>query len=273
MKKLKCAAIAIILILCFALCFVLVGKNFSDKTQTEVFSIGNSSGIKITALQISDLHYPKNGCSFQDIYDEIERIRPDLIFLTGDVIDSSTEKEFITELDAFFAELAQSAICFAVLGNHEAINSYLLYFKQLLSKNSILLLENDSRQIQLKGKNLCIAGVSDKVIYGNTTVKGYAELDKSLPLLLLAHRPEKWPQYLEDALPPLVTFAGHAHGGQFRFFGKGVYSPGQGCFPKYDSGLYQQNDKHLIVSRGLGNSIFSFRLYNRYHLPVAEIYL
>lgn len=272
MKKFKYAAVVIFFIICLLTAFMLTGRAVSAKTKTEVFTFGSGS-TKITVMQISDLHYPKIGCSIEHIYERISSINPDLIFLTGDTIDSSTEKAYITELDGFFAALSQNSLCFAVLGNHEAINDNLSYFKQLMSKNNITLLENDSREILLKGKRLSIAGVSDKIIYGKDTTRGYDALDKNLPLLLLAHRPEKWAQYLEDTLPPFITFAGHAHGGQVRIFGQGLYSPGQGALPKYDSGLYRQGDNYMIVSRGLGDSVTSYRLFDSYHLPVAEIYL
>ena len=49
--------------------------------------------------------------------------------------------------------------------------------------------------------------------------------------------------------------AGHAHGGQWRFFGRGIYAPGQGLFPKYTSGLYREGGEILAVSRGMTNSV------------------
>lgn len=272
MKKLKCAVVVIFFVVCLLLAVILTGRAVSAKTKTEVFSFGDGS-TKISVMQISDLHYPKNGCSLRHVLDTVEDLKPDMIFFTGDTIDSSTKKEYITELDSFFAKLSLISLCFAVLGNHEAINDNLRYFKQLLSKNSITLLDNECFETQIKGKRLSIAGVSDKIIYGKETIRGYSALDKTLPLLLLAHRPEKWKQYLLDDLPPFVTFAGHAHGGQFRIFGQGLFSPGQGAFPKYDSGLYSQGDNSMIVSRGLGDSVMSYRLFNSYHLPIAEIYL
>ena len=67
--------------------------------------------------------------------------------------------------------------------------------------------------------------------------------------LLLCHHPEYYPKYIKD-LPIDLIFSGHAHGGQWRFFGMGIYAPGQGIFPKYTSGVYE---KRLVVSRGLGN--------------------
>ena len=56
---------------------------------------------------------------------------------------------------------------------------------------------------------------------------------------------------------------GHAHGGQFRLpFIGGLFAPGQGLFPKYDSGLYSEGTTDMIVSRGIGNSTIPLRFNN-----------
>ena len=49
-----------------------------------------------------------------------------------------------------------------------------------------------------------------------------------------------------------LTVSGHAHGGQWRFLGRGVYAPDQGLFPKYTSGLHENR---LVISRGVANSV------------------
>ena len=67
--------------------------------------------------------------------------------------------------------------------------------------------------------------------------------------MLLCHHPEYYPKYIKD-LPVDLTLSGHAHGGQWRLFGRGAYAPGQGIFPKYTAGVYENR---LLVSRGLGN--------------------
>ena len=68
--------------------------------------------------------------------------------------------------------------------------------------------------------------------------------------LLLSHHPEYYPKYIRQQ-PIDLTVSGHAHGGQWRFFGRGVYAPGQGLFPRYTKGLYEGR---LLVSCGLKHS-------------------
>ena len=78
--------------------------------------------------------------------------------------------------------------------------------------------------------------------------------------LVLAHRPERFPIYAEAQAD--VVLSGHAHGGQIRLFGRGIYAPQQGFFPRYTAGQYKIGRSVLYVSRGLGNTIPFPRVFN-----------
>lgn len=88
--------------------------------------------------------------------------------------------------------------------------------------------------------------------------------------VLLAHET----QFLEEYSVANYDyiFSGHAHGGQIRvpFLG-GLFSPGQGILPKYTSGVHKAGNGQMIVSRGLGNSSFPIRIFNRPEIILAEI--
>ena len=95
----------------------------------------------------------------------------------------------------------------------------------------------------------------------------YTEDDFSL---LLSHRPELFDVYVEEEVDLVLT--GHAHGGQFRLpvIG-GLVAPNQGLFPKYDSGMFVEDDTHMIVSRGIGNSIIPLRINNPPEIVVVKL--
>ena len=79
--------------------------------------------------------------------------------------------------------------------------------------------------------------------------------------ILLSHRPELFDVYVDHSMD--LVLSGHAHGGQFRipFFG-GLVAPNQGFFPKFDSGVYEQDNTKMVLSRGIGNSIIPIRINN-----------
>lgn len=89
--------------------------------------------------------------------------------------------------------------------------------------------------------------------------------------ILLSHRPELFDTYAASQVD--LVFSGHAHGGQIRLPLIGaVFAPNQGFFPKYNAGIYRKDRTQMIVSRGLGNSIFPIRLNNRPELIAATLY-
>ncbi|SHJ81138.1 hypothetical protein SAMN05444401_3943 [Clostridium amylolyticum] len=89
--------------------------------------------------------------------------------------------------------------------------------------------------------------------------------------LLLSHRPEQIETYAQCGID--LVFSGHAHGGQMRipFTGQGGFAPNQGKFPKYTSGIHMLGDTALVISRGLGNSSFPFRVFNRPEIVLVEL--
>lgn len=273
MTRNKYIIIIIISVFLFALGFFLTGGIISSVLEVERINITKKQdGAEITILHISDLHYPKNGVKLNQIIEEATTLNPDLIFMTGDIIDSTTTEEEIRDLDEFFNQLSQNTRTYAIHGNHETLNPNLFYYNTLLSSYNIILLNNSFELLTINEKHIAIVGLSDSGEFADSNIPSLNTINPGIPLILLAHRPEYWHDYLtHQRLKPLITFSGHAHGGQFKFFGKGIFSPNQGLFPKYYDGLYEFKNSYMVVSRGLGNSVMSLRLYNSFHLPFITI--
>lgn len=236
------------------------------------------SGFRIA--QVSDLHNARFGPENQQLLDLLQQEKPDLILLTGDLVDSRR-----TDLEvgiSFATQAAAIAPTCYVPGNHEARLSGDDYAAliQGLEAGGVTVLENRLESLERDGAQITLAGVYDPGFYRDSMGKDPAlvadALLSSLPLeeqnytVLLSHRPELLDTYA--AHPVDLVFTGHAHGGQVRLPGiGGLAAPGQGLFPRYDAGLYRQGNTFMVVSRGLGNSIFPLRVNNRPELVVVEL--
>ncbi len=233
------------------------------------------SGYRI--VQISDLHNTEFGAGNSNLIKRIEESKPDIIVLTGDLVDSNHTNINISIL---FAEKAMKiAPCYYVTGNHEArIDEYNELLDRLTEAGVIVLL-NESVTLKKDNDTITLIGVHDPSFQADYMLDDKSVIDSALAgimeevngyTVLLSHRPELFYSYVSNNVD--LVLSGHAHGGQFRlpFFG-GMVAPGQGLFPKYDAGLYTENNTNMIVSRGIGNSIIPFRVNNRPEIVVVEL--
>ncbi len=212
-----------------------------------------------TIAVVSDLHLPDNLCSPDEILDTLIDIQPDGIFLPGDIANryAAFDRDGIA---AFLTKLAQIAPAYAITGNHEQFSAHLTAYGQLMKSAGITLLDDRWGDIINGEATLPIYGVCDEENLPDTAPS---------PSLLLIHNPAKAVK-LKDVGFSLAV-CGHAHGGQLRFGRQGLYSPGQGFFPKYTSGLYSFPFMQMVVSRGLGDSSITLRVNNPPHLPVLKL--
>lgn len=235
------------------------------------------SGFRIA--QISDLHNARFGPNNETLLSMLSDTRPDIIVITGDLVDSRR-----TDIDtgiAFGAEAAKIAPTYYVSGNHEARLSDYPRLKSGLKNAGVTVLENEKTEIERQGQTITLLGIDDPSFYtdyllGDSSSVAEAILETLMPghstyTILLSHRPELFESY--EKLGIDLVFSGHAHGGQFRIpFIGGMVAPNQGLFPKYDGGLYEQDGTCMIVSRGIGNSIIPFRINNRPEIVVAQLH-
>jgi len=218
--------------------------------------------------QISDLHNTEFGKNQKDLIEKINNLKPDIIVITGDLIDSSKYNIEIAEY--LIKGIKDIAPIYYIPGNHEArINNY-DEIKKLLLDNDVYVLDNSYRTIKNNNEYITIIGVIDPSFYSNdilnimeniidTTIDDL-EYNDSFKLLL-SHRPELFEIYVKKNIDLVLT--GHAHGGQVRIpLIGGLIAPNQGLFPKYDSGMFTKNNTTMYVSRGLGNSIIPLRINN-----------
>ena len=212
----------------------------------------------------------------------IQKAKPDIIVLTGDFVDSR-HTDLAVAL-AFAKQSVKIAPTYYVTGNHEARITEWQTFAAKLKISGVKILENETVQLKRDNAVITLAGVHDPMFQedalpGASQVGTQTEMAETISDLhlspntytvLLSHRPELFDVYVANNVDLVLT--GHAHGGQIRLpFIGGLVAPGQGLFPKYDAGLFEKYDTKMIVSRGLGNSIFPVRINNRPHLVVITL--
>lgn len=235
----------------------------------------NFEGFKI--LHISDLH---NKNFYGRLSNKIKIINPDIIVITGDLIDR--RKTNVDVAVKFLREIIKVAPVYYVSGNHEQLSEDYGILKKELNKLHVINMDNSFTKINYKGSEIGIAGIADPAIihnektylpennktYMRNTLKELTQNLKRDFNILLSHRPEHYEIYKEFNID--LVFSGHAHGGQIRIpFLKGILSPDQGFFPKYSEGMHREGLTSMVVSRGLGNSLFPFRIFNRPELIVV----
>ena len=235
------------------------------------------NGYKI--LQISDLHNKEFGTNQDKILAKIEKINPDIIVVTGDLIDSNH-----TNIDVAM-DLINGAIdiapIFYISGNHEAWSGLYSDLKTKLENSGVTVLDNEKIQVFNNNDAIDIIGLSDTSFIdsdsleygGNTDTKNLLSTlteNSNNFKILLSHRPELFNIYSSSNVN--LVFSGHAHGGQFRLpFIGGLIAPDQGFLPKLTEGIHTNNNTSMVISRGLGNSIIPIRIFNRPELVVVTL--
>ncbi|ANU22201.1 metallophosphoesterase [Planococcus donghaensis] len=229
-------------------------------------------GVKI--VQISDLHNATFGKDQSSLIKKIQSAKPDAIFLTGDFIDSN--RYDLSASLVLVDEIVKMSKVYFVTGNHEIASNKVDEITASLQERGVIVLANDSVEWEKDGSTLQIAGIDDPLsepaMHGDEVTHDYLEAAHLTDdfTLLLVHRPEYLANYAEAEVD--IVFAGHAHGGQVRLPGiGGLYATGQGWFPKVTEGIFENAESQMVVSRGLGNSTFPLRIFNRPEVVVVTL--
>ena len=265
--------LVILIVLAVAFTVFFIWQN-NDIVTTEIRVVDADipqvfEGFRI--LQISDLQSKSFGCTQQRVLELSAECAPDIIVITGDLIDGHSKN---IEAALHFAEgTAHIAPVYYVSGNHEWLSGRYDELCERLEEAGITVLDNSHRTLEKEGETIDLLGLKDPTFDGDEAFgEELKRLEKETSgfRVLLSHHPEYIDAYVENGMD--LVLSGHAHGGQIRLpFIGGLFAPGQGWFPKYTSGLYEVENTSLVVSRGLGNSVFPLRVFNRPELVVVTL--
>ena len=270
--------VAVLIILCIGI-WTLWGNTALEVNEYEIVSDRIPEAFNCFRIaQVSDLHNKDFGEGYGKLLTKLYQISPDIIVVTGDLIDSRQ-----TDLDValeFAWQAGKIARVYYVSGNHEARIPEYEELKAGLVKAGVVILENQKVQIAREGASITLMGIDDPsfqedYLFGDSESIARQAIENLQNesdgyTILLSHRPELFDLYVETGMN--LVFSGHAHGGQFRvpFIG-GLVAPNQGFFPEYDAGQFTEENTTMIVSRGVGNSIIPIRFNNRPEIVVAEL--
>jgi len=220
-------------------------------------------------VQISDLHNAEFGKENKKLLETIRSCSPDIIVITGDLVDSNhTNVECAV---AFVNEAVKIAPVYYVTGNHEywldpSENEQMM---QGILAAGACDLDDEAVRIEKGDSSFMLAGLDDQHL-SDETLKNLLQEQKNELSIVLAHEPQYLQNYANAGADLVLT--GHAHGGQIRLpFVGGIVAPDQGFLPEYTSGKYNSTDTEMIVSRGLGNSIIPVRLFNYPEVVCVEL--
>ena len=268
----------VLLVLALLALGVWYGNN---SIQTDAYSFTSPGlpsefdGFRI--VQLSDLHGRSFGEGNSRLIAAVERAEPDMIAITGDLVDAQSELE---EVLPFIRKLLELAPVYYVTGNHEWGSGKARDTLGALRSLGVECLENRFVSVERGGAHILIAGVNDPNGPSDqkTPEQLAAELYASEPnpfWLLLAHRNNLFSGGY-CCLGANLTLCGHAHGGVWRLpFTDGLIGPDKRPLPSFTSGFYRCEDgcgMWVFVSRGLGNSPhYMPRLFNRPQVAVITL--
>ena len=222
-------------------------------------------------IQVSDFHNRKNKRFHNKVVDIINKEKPNIIVITGDLIDVDD----CTYAEKLLERIYNIAPIYFVPGNHECIFGGYPDLLNILDKYNVNVISNKCISLD---NNIELYGIKDPSFYIPNDDK--ESIDKYLSKfnintkkysILLSHRPEVLDIYSKYKFDLVLT--GHAHGGQViaPLIGP-LYAPHQGVLPKYARGIYKKNNTSMIVSRGLGNSLYAIiRINNKPELVIVSL--
>lgn len=232
-------------------------------------------GFKI--LHISDYHNSRQ--MHRKIINLSRAEGADITAITGDLFDC--RRTDVAAGLALVKDLVKIAPVYYVTGNHESKIENIAVIKEEISRLGVNIIEDKKIRLERNGDAITLMGVQDPRFYIDENdekrdrhifrnhLLNFTKGDDSFKVLL-SHRPEFIHTYRDSGIALALT--GHAHGGQFSipFTDIGVFVPNQGLFPPYAAGMKKLDDTTMIISRGIGNSVFPFRLFNRPEIVTVE---
>jgi len=212
---------------------------------------------------VSDLHVGViRGTNFvRRIVDRLNALKPTVVFISGDLFDGA--KVDVVDSVEPWRSLRASAGAYFVTGNHDEFGDRTRYLRALTGVG-VQVLDNEKRVVE----GLQVVGIHDAETHRPAlfeTLLERARIDRSLPSILLAHRPEN----LEAAERAGVSLqlSGHTHAGQFPLWTVIVRT----IYGRFAYGLHRHGSLQVVTSSGAGTGGPPFRVGTRSEIVLLRL--
>lgn len=264
----------LLLLILFTFLYSLYDSN--TRIETEYFELyydnlpASFDGFRI--VHLSDMHANEFGKDPERLYNAIKKANPHIIVITGDLIGYSGDLDIVIPQ---LKRLVEISPVYYITGNHEWVTKEVHVLFDTMPEIGVTVLRNEYVRLNIGTEHIILAGVDDE--NGPADMKKPHELymeirerEGDVFTVLLAHRPEHFPEYADMGFDAVLS--GHNHGGLIRipFFG-GLLSPGGNYFPEYSEGVFNENGSNMVVSRGLSGVNGFPRIFNPLHIPVLTL--
>ncbi len=239
---------------------------------------------EIRIVHLSDLHSWVFGEDNQDLVRVVESMKPDLILMTGDMMDKRDENAEVAL--ALIRDLQGTAPVYFSYGNHEYewMENTGTDLTPMLTEAGAMVLDVAYLDLDVKGQPVRLGGYHNyyrqphmltkdpKAIQAEREFADAFE-DTERYKILMSHIPTSWLDWGQiDRYPVDLILTGHYHGGQIQIpFAGGLVAPYIGWFPPYTEGMYRGKTATCILSTGLGSSPGIPRMNNLPQVVVVDL--
>jgi uncharacterized protein len=229
-------------------------------------------GIKMVQFSDTHLGFQYNLHQFNKLVEKINRLQPDIILFTGDLMDEPNRYTEINKLIPILTKLHAPLGKYCIFGNHDHGGYGSDIYRNIMETTNFTVLLNDSAQIKLRDESsIYLLGIDDAMLGKPDLPLTLKNVPKNMFKILLSHAPdlaETASQY-----PVHWQLSGHSHGGQIKipFFGALVTPPFAQIYPEGLYSIGEPNSLSLYVNRGIGTTRFPFRFLSKPELTIFTL--
>lgn len=259
-------------ILAFAVAIIGILRSQKLTVAEYTEELGGVSG-NVKIVFMSDIHGEEYGDGNCEVTELAEAQKPDIIAVTGDLINRDADEKEIESMCAFMKTLTKIAPTYFTIGNHEAdyVSENGDEVLERIRDTGAIVLDCEYEDLTINGTTFRLGGMSQVAYYGGDgKYDPKAEpflteyCNTELPKVMLSHRPEAfaYKQACDDWNVDLIL-SGHTHGGLVRLpIIGGLVAPIQGLFPDFYYGEYTEYNSKIIITSGLAGYYWAPRMYN-----------